>query len=162
MQLEIQRQQLLQDRQQFHKDQLKAQEMRNLQSPTLAPQTPLQLPPLTVKTPLATPKESMEFSQFMNQPVSSATYSIQPPTTIPSQPVPQSKPHKFTENASVGHSEAPEQAVAKVDITSVDDTSKSLELEVGPHFLAEGNIEKEKFHEEEQLPSEGKVRTSSN
>ena len=45
-QLELQRQQLLCDRQQFQRDQLKAAEVRSLQSPTLQPQTPLQFPPL--------------------------------------------------------------------------------------------------------------------
>lgn len=44
--LELQRQQLLSDRQQFQRDQLKAAEIRALQSPTLQPQTPLQLPPI--------------------------------------------------------------------------------------------------------------------
>lgn len=45
LQLELQRQQLLADRQQFQRDQLKAAELRSLQSPTLGPTTPLQFPP---------------------------------------------------------------------------------------------------------------------
>lgn len=45
IQLELQRQQLLGERQQFQRDQLKAAEMRALQSPTLQPQTPLLFPP---------------------------------------------------------------------------------------------------------------------
>lgn len=52
MQLELQRQQLLCDRQQFQRDQLKAAEVRSLQSPTLQPQTPLQLPPILRAPPL--------------------------------------------------------------------------------------------------------------
>ena len=44
-QLELQRQQLLADRQQFQKDQLKVNELRALQSPTMGPTTPLQFPP---------------------------------------------------------------------------------------------------------------------
>ena len=43
---ELQRQQLLAERQQFQRDQLKVVELRTLQSPTLQPQTPLQLPPV--------------------------------------------------------------------------------------------------------------------
>ena len=43
--MELQRQQLLAERQQFQRDQLKAAEMRALQSPTLQPQTPLLFPP---------------------------------------------------------------------------------------------------------------------
>lgn len=41
----MQRQQLLADRQQFQREQLKAAELRALQSPTLGPTTPLQFPP---------------------------------------------------------------------------------------------------------------------
>ena len=52
LQLELQRQQLLCDRQQFQRDQLKAAEVRSLQSPTLQPQTPLQLPPILRNPPL--------------------------------------------------------------------------------------------------------------
>ena len=54
-QLELQRQQLLSDRQQFQRDQLKAAEVRSLQSPTLQPQTPLQLPPILRAPPLHSP-----------------------------------------------------------------------------------------------------------
>ncbi len=46
--MELQRQQLLSERQQFQRDQLKAAEMRALQSPTLQPQTPLLFPPQKV------------------------------------------------------------------------------------------------------------------
>ncbi|XP_064396564.1 SWI/SNF complex subunit SMARCC2-like isoform X2 [Halichondria panicea] len=53
--LELQRQQLLSDRQQFQRDQVKAAEMRSLQSPTLAPQTPLQLPPVLRPPPKSIP-----------------------------------------------------------------------------------------------------------
>lgn len=55
LQLELQRQQLLSDRQQFQRDQLKAAEVRSLQSPTLQPQTPLQLPPILRAPPLRSP-----------------------------------------------------------------------------------------------------------
>ena len=55
IQLELQRQQLLSDRQQFQRDQLKAAEVRSLQSPTLQPQTPLQLPPILRAPPLRSP-----------------------------------------------------------------------------------------------------------
>ncbi len=55
LQLELQRQQLLSDRQQFQRDQVKAAEMRSLQSPTLAPQTPLQLPPVLRPPPKSIP-----------------------------------------------------------------------------------------------------------
>lgn len=48
----MQRQQLLCDRQQFQRDQLKAAEVRSLASPTLQPQTPLQLPPILRAPPL--------------------------------------------------------------------------------------------------------------
>ena len=61
-QLELQRQQLLSDRQQFQRDQLKAAEMRSLQSPTLQPQTPLSLPPLRLphrSPPLGKPSDSV-------------------------------------------------------------------------------------------------------
>ncbi|CAI8054691.1 SWI/SNF complex subunit SMARCC2 [Geodia barretti] len=53
--LELQRQQLLADRQQFQRDQIKASELRALQSPTLAaaPSTPLQFPPS--RPPLRSP-----------------------------------------------------------------------------------------------------------
>lgn len=54
-QLELQRQQLLSDRQQFQRDQLKAAEVRSLQSPTLQPQTPLQLPPILRAPPMRSP-----------------------------------------------------------------------------------------------------------
>jgi hypothetical protein len=56
--LELQRQQLIADRQLFNKEQLKAQELRSLQSPTLAPQTPLQLTPLSLKPPVSVVKET--------------------------------------------------------------------------------------------------------
>lgn len=61
-QLELQRESLIVDRQQFHKEQLKAQELRSLQSPTLtlAPQTPLQLTPLTSKPPVSLHREPVE------------------------------------------------------------------------------------------------------
>ena len=61
-QLELQRESLIADRQQFHKEQLKAQELRSLQSPTLtlAPQTPLQLTPLASKPPVSLHREPME------------------------------------------------------------------------------------------------------
>lgn len=61
-QLELQRESLIADRQQFHKEQLKAQELRSLQSPTLtlAPQTPLQLTPITSKPPVSLHREPME------------------------------------------------------------------------------------------------------
>jgi hypothetical protein len=51
LQLELQRQQLLSDRQQFQRDQLKAAEVRSLQSPTLQPQTPIQLPAPILRAP---------------------------------------------------------------------------------------------------------------
>lgn len=53
--MELQRQQLLSDRQQFQRDQLKAAEVRSLQSPTLQPQTPLQLPPILRAPPMSSP-----------------------------------------------------------------------------------------------------------
>ena len=52
-QLELQRQQLLADRQQFQREQIKASELRALQSPTLGPTTPLQFPPS--RPPLRSP-----------------------------------------------------------------------------------------------------------
>lgn len=58
VQLELQRQQLLSDRQQFQRDQLKAAEVRSLQSPTLQPQTPLQLPPILRAAPLCSPSSA--------------------------------------------------------------------------------------------------------
>lgn len=59
--LELQRQQLLAERQQFQRDQLKVVELRTLQSPTLQPQTPLQLPP--VRPPYRVPGEAKAASQ---------------------------------------------------------------------------------------------------
>ena len=62
LQLELQRESLIADRQQFHKEQLKAQELRSLQSPTLtlAPQTPLQLTPLAPKAPVMLHRDPVE------------------------------------------------------------------------------------------------------
>ena len=56
--MELQRQQLLAERQQFQRDQLKAAEMRALQSPTLQPQTPLLFPPPKI-TPSMIPHPTM-------------------------------------------------------------------------------------------------------
>ena len=42
---------MLSDRQQFQRDQLKAAEVRSLQSPTLQPQTPIQLPTPILRAP---------------------------------------------------------------------------------------------------------------
>ncbi len=63
-QLELQRQQLLNDRQQFQRDQLKATEVRSLQSPTLQPQTPLQLPPILRPPPIRSPSGGMKSAPF--------------------------------------------------------------------------------------------------
>ena len=67
-QLELQRQQLLSERQQFQRDQLKAAEMRALQSPTLQPQTPLLFPPQKV-----TPATMIQHSSIPPPPLPTTT-----------------------------------------------------------------------------------------
>lgn len=101
LQLELQRQQLLADRQQFQRDQLKAAEMRALQSPTLQPQTPTllfpppkfvpsiqQQPPAAVAKPaLEQPQSPSDVTEKASKPASQSPVpaSPQPPESSESK-----------------------------------------------------------------------------
>ena len=90
-QLELQRQQLLAERQQFQRDQLKAAEMRALQSPTLAPQTPLLFPPQKATPTVLAPPPSTPAPQ-------SKPMEVEQSVSVTTDPVPVEKQDSIPEN----------------------------------------------------------------
>ena len=106
--LELQRQQLLADRQQFQRDQLKAAEMRSLQSPTLQPQTPLQLPP--VRPPHRSPSHGSK-------------------TAAPVATQVETKPEGKDTRGVVGESKPAETGSKPGEVKLVDESAKLVEKE---------------------------------
>lgn len=103
--MELQRQQLLSERQQFQRDQLKAAELRALQSPTtLQPQTPLIFPPQKI-TPatIATPT------------------SLRPPPIVASKAVPNVDTAPTEGNIpNIDEKELPNNTQSKEELPAVD------------------------------------------
>ena len=137
-QLELQRQQLLADRQQFQRDQLKAAELRALQSPTLGPTTPLQFPPSrpphrspTLMTP-AQPTATMAIIQ---------PDAEEPKAKLPEGEVAQSNPLSISTAGTVAAvDEKSEEKVPITMATNVTDSVAVLNQQAEPVAMATPSI----------------------
>lgn len=159
LQLELQRQQLLCDRQQFQRDQLKAAEVRSLQSPTLQPQTPLQLPPIlrapppphrsppTVKSPKsssASTAEDKHVNQGGDKPVESVeqdqsgdkpTEAVSPDDDKPAEPVSQDHKPVDTSTTELGSAQ---ETTGEETKEEMQETEREGETELKE--VSEGNL----------------------
>lgn len=129
-QLELQRQQLLGERQQFQRDQLKAAELRALQSPTLQPQTPLLFPPPKTHPPPSLPPPSLPPPSYSIPLPKPPEVNIEKTTTITTEDSTPSETNEISPLNTIPENKATEDSNDKMEVTqdlaNVSDKQKTI------------------------------------